>query len=90
MEAAYTANKNMLPKKLFKIMQESFKRSEEYLYLETYTENQETIQKEIAQMAIENTTPEQVKTILEALDILKTNKTFMVSAQLIQKMSKCC
>ena len=39
MEATYTTNKSILPEKLLEAMRESFKRSEEYLDLETYTEN---------------------------------------------------
>ena len=50
----------MLPEKLLEAMRESFKRSEEYLDLETYTENQETVQKDAAQLAIQNATSEQV------------------------------
>ena len=60
MDATYTTNKNMLPEKLLEAMRESFKRSEEYLDLETYTENQETVQKDAAQLAIQNATSEQV------------------------------
>ncbi len=75
MEATYTTNKNMLSKKLLETMRESFKRSKEYLNLETYTENQRTIQKETAQMTIQNTTPEQIRAVLEALGRLETCKT---------------
>ena len=41
-------------------MRESFKRSKKYLDLETYAENQETVQKDVVQLAIQNATPEQV------------------------------
>ena len=67
-------------KKMLEAMRKSFKRSEEYLDLETYTENQETVQKDAAQLAIQNATPEQVGAVLEALERLKAGKTPMVSA----------
>ncbi|KAF6247097.1 site-specific integrase [Nitrosopumilus sp. b3] len=74
-EAKYTTNKGILPEILIKEMRESFKRSEEFLDLEITKEDPILQQKEEAQDAIQNATPEELGKVLEMLQTLNIGKT---------------
>ena len=65
MEARYTTNKGMLPEILVREMRDAFKRSEEFLDLETSNEDPILEQKEAMQQTIRDATPEELGSILE-------------------------
>ena len=65
MEARYTTNKGMLPEILVREMRDAFKRSEEFLDLETSNEDPILEQKEVMQQTIRDATPEELGSMLE-------------------------
>lgn len=71
-EAKYTTNKGILPKSLTDEMREAFKRSEEFLDLETKNEDPILQQKEKIIDAVTRATPERVQEMLRLLSACNT------------------
>jgi hypothetical protein len=68
-EAKYTTNKGVLAEALVKEMKNAFKRSEEYLDLETKSEDPLIKQKEELHDGIEKAAPEKVQEMLRLLGV---------------------
>ncbi|MDE1830454.1 MAG: hypothetical protein KGI25_09035 [Thaumarchaeota archaeon] len=71
-EAKYTTNKGILPDSLTIEMREAFRRSQEFLDLETKEEDPLLKQKQELQLAIEKATPEKVQEMLRVLNVCKS------------------
>jgi integrase len=70
-EAKYTTNKGVLPEVLINEMREAFKRSEEFLDLETKEDDPLLKQKEDLHGIVEKATPKQMQEMLRKLGICK-------------------